>query len=439
MILSYSLISSVIFAFCYFAYRYLLAGTRQHAVNRRLLLAIYAASLTIPLIVLAVVLHSNNSVSGVGNIEIGEITSEITTNGDHTGNFISPTITNLVFKIYVGGLVITSIYFLFGLCMLWRIKKDGERSEFGNFILILVDDNNKISPFSWHDSIVMNRADYEEDGDIILVHEYAHLKLFHWTDLVLAYLTICIQWYNPAAWAMREELKAVHEYQADEKVIESGVNIREYQLLLLKRAVGSGYQSFANSLNHSKLQKRVTMMYKEKTSLQRRLFALALIPAIGAGIAVTTIPSVAGVLESLATTPVATTTSTFEEASAPAKDRTVFVAVQDNAEFPGGMDALLNYLRTNIRYPESAHKNNIQGRVIVKFVIESDGTVADAEIVRGVDTDLDNEALRVVNGMPKWTPAKVDGKDVASYFHLPVNFKLQDETPKEENQQTNVQ
>ncbi len=264
---------------------------------------------------------------------------------------------------------------------------------------------------------------------MILIHEYAQLRLLHWNDLILAYLAICIQWYNPAAWSMREELKAIHEYQADETVIESGVDTKQYQLLLLKRAVDSGYQSFANSLNHSKLQKRVTMMYEKKTSLRRKMFALALIPAIGAGIAVTSIPSVAGVLESMATT------ATTAKAETPATEppRTIYTAAESIPEYPGGMEALMKYLSMNIRYPEEAMKADIQGRVIVKFVVNKDGSVSDAEVVKGVDESLDKEALRIVSTLPKWIPATVNGKAVDCYFSLPINFRLVDDTPKEQS------
>ena len=107
----------------------------------------------------------------------------------------------------------------------------------------------------------------------------------------MAQLVAVFQWYNPAAWLMREELKAVHEYQADSGVISSGVNPREYQMLLIKKAVGARFPSLANSLNHSKLKKRITMMYNPKTSASRRLRVLALAPAFAAAVLVTDISS----------------------------------------------------------------------------------------------------------------------------------------------------
>ena len=106
------------------------------------------------------------------------------------------------------------------------------------------------------------------------------------------------------------------------------------------------------------------------------------------------------------------------------KEEEIFVAVEQPAEFPGGMPALMKWLGNNIHYPEAAQQNDIQGRVIVKFVVEKDGSIGHATILKGVDRDLDREALRVVNKMPKWQPGKNNGVSVRSYFTLPVVFKL---------------
>ncbi|MCM1489796.1 MAG: energy transducer TonB [Muribaculum sp.] len=113
-----------------------------------------------------------------------------------------------------------------------------------------------------------------------------------------------------------------------------------------------------------------------------------------------------------------------EEKPAP-KEEEIFVAVEQQAEFPGGMPALMKWLSSNIRYPEAAQQNDVQGRVIVKFVVEKDGSVSQAQILKGVDKDLDKEALRVVNKMPKWQAGKNNGVSVRSYFTLPVQFRLQ--------------
>ncbi|MDE6697546.1 MAG: TonB family protein [Muribaculaceae bacterium] len=107
------------------------------------------------------------------------------------------------------------------------------------------------------------------------------------------------------------------------------------------------------------------------------------------------------------------------------KEEEIFQAVEQQAEFPGGTQALMKWLSSNIRYPEAAQQNDVQGRVIVKFVVEKDGSVSQAQILKGVDKDLDKEALRVVNKMPKWQAGKNNGVAVRSYFTLPVQFRLQ--------------
>lgn len=223
---------------------------------------------------------------------------------------------------------------------------------------------------------------------------------------------------------MREQLRAIHEYQVDQSVIDSGIDIKEYQMMLLKRAVGFGNQSFANGLNHSKLQKRVAMMYEKSTSRRSKLLVLALIPAVGAAITVTSIPYIAGMLRTITET--LDSRSSDAMASVPEgtqEERVVFIEVEHPADFPGGMDGMTEWLYAHLDYPEEAEKAGIQGRVIIKFVIEADGTVTHPEILRGLSPEVDKEAIRLVSSMPKWTPGKVNGKEVASYFTIPLVFR----------------
>lgn len=117
------------------------------------------------------------------------------------------------------------------------------------------------------------------------------------------------------------------------------------------------------------------------------------------------------------------------------KKEDIFVAVETNAEFPGGFNELMKWLAHNVRYPQEAHDNNVQGRVIVKCVIEKDGKVTNPVVVKGVSPELDAEAIRVVSAMPAWEPGKCNGKPVASYFTLPITFRLMDNTQKESEAQ----
>lgn len=177
-------------------------------------------------------------------------------------------------------------------------------------------------------------------------------------------------------------------------------------------------------------------MYKKQSPRSRRFGAVALIPAMLLGAAVTQIPAVASALQKVNTTPLlatvsakaSTDASTLAESKVnkktPASEEEVYTAVSELAEYPGGMKALMEFLKTHIQYPEEAEKKGEQGRVIVKFIIDKNGKVTSPEIVRSVSPLLDKEALRVVSEMPNWIPGKNNGKVVSSYFTLPVFFTL---------------
>ncbi len=436
MLLSYSIISAFIIGFGYLAYIFTVAGERQHSFNRIFILTIYAVAVILPFIILSLIMRQG-APAGDGQIEIGALTGGIITTGQEgmqetdaavsaSGGYhgwFSANVLRVIYSVYLAGVVLAVIHTVAGWIWLLNTIRKGEKIECDGFTLVLTDDPS-VSPFSWRNNVVMRRSDYDEAADMIMQHELAHLRLSHWADLLLAQCVICLQWFNPAAWALRDELKAVHEYQADEAVIASGADMKQYQLLLIKKAVGFRFQSLANSLNHSKLKKRVTMMYKKKTSSKRRLAAMLLVPALLAGCAVTAIPGVAGVIKSFALTSDAPAPEALEAPAAPDEEREIYMSVDKTAEFKGGLGALMSYLNDNIRYPEEAVKNDEQGNVIVRFVVEADGSIGEVKVAKGVTPLLDEEAIRIVKNMPKWTPAQNEGKDVASWFNLPIRFKL---------------
>lgn len=106
-----------------------------------------------------------------------------------------------------------------------------------------------------------------------------------------------------------------------------------------------------------------------------------------------------------------------------ADNNEIFVAVEQQASFPGGQAEMMKFLANNIRYPEAAQANNVQGRVVVKFIVERDGSISDVEVVRSVDADLDREAIRVVKKMPRWEPGKNNGVAVRTWFTIPLTFR----------------
>ena len=166
---------------------------------------------------------------------------------------------------------------LFGVVRLVR-RGRRERLEDG---AVLVRTDRAVTPFSWGRYIVMSGKDLDENGDAILLHERAHLRLRHSLDLIVTDVAGCLQWFNPAMWLLRRELRAIHEYEADEAVLDSGVDAKSYQLLLIRKAAGGRWYSVANSFNHSKLKNRITMMLRKKSSRWAGARALLLLPLMG--------------------------------------------------------------------------------------------------------------------------------------------------------------
>ncbi len=470
---SFSLYSSILLALLYLSYKWVLAGENQHSFNRVALWSIYAVSL--------LALPVTSYVSGlwvpepvaIPDIEVGEIMMTVIDDGTADIPVGQPLYLTLLLWIYAAGIAVTLGQTVLIAVKLSRIISRGERIEHGPYRIIIIDDDG-IAPFSWCRYVVMSRRDWDESGQMILTHELQHLGLRHWIDLLVAQLIGIIQWYNPAAWLMREELKTVHEYQADRAVISSGVGVRDYQMLLIKKAVGARFPSLANSLNHSKLKKRITMMYNQNNSASRRLRALALVPALGIAVAVTNLDAVASVLSDTASAVIIeseeepqtltdnlavsdeaialeemmvvadknTQNSSDEQTSEPAQDaesvaepvkeektaataaNEVYTTVEKKPQFPGGEAAMMKYVGENIRYPENAFKNKVQGRVIVQFVVQKDGKVGEVKILRGTDEELNNEAVRVIKSLPAFTPGEMDGKPVSVWYTFPVMFKI---------------
>ena len=192
---------------------------------------------------------------------------------------------HIVLYIYLAGILIFACRNIYSLIRLGLLLKSGKREKLDSKITLIIHDKNDLAPFSWMKYIVISRKDLEENGREILIHELAHIHKRHSIDLLVADICIFSQWFNPAAWLLKQELQTIHEYEADETVIKEGIDAKQYQLLLIKKAVGTRLYSMANSFNHSKLKKRITMMLKEKSSPWARLKYLYVLPL--AAIAVT--------------------------------------------------------------------------------------------------------------------------------------------------------
>ena len=285
----YILKSSVCLAVFYLFYRLLLSRETFHRFNRFALLGILLISCLLPLIEVSVQQETGVHQTMM-SLEQWLLLAEAMNSAEIQTQEVTITWIQVALLLYLAGILFFACRNIYSLLRLVVLLKSGRRENLNNYVtdkrgVILIVHNKEIAPFSWMKYIVISQKDLEENGREILIHELAHIHNRHSLDLLVADICIFFQWFNPASWLLRQELQNIHEYEADETVIKEGVDAKQYQLLLIKKAVGTRLYSMANSFNHSKLKKRITMMLKEKSSPWARMKYLYVLPL--AAIAVT--------------------------------------------------------------------------------------------------------------------------------------------------------
>ena len=292
-LLIYILKSAVCLAVFYLFYKLLMSRETFHRFNRFSLLGLMIICSIIPFAKISMdtpVETAQVEISIDESLMMPVITdADIVTTADDTSTIEHITIFAAI--IYIIGILFFAVKEILQFRKVLNITRKGKEEDInlyvkdstGNIKLIVTDE--KVSPFSWINRIVISRTDLEENGREILCHEMAHISNHHSIDLILADICILLQWFNPASWLIKSELQNVHEFEADETVIRNGIDAKNYQLLLIKKAVGSRLYSIANSFNHSKLKKRITMMMKKKSSPWARAKYLYVLPLAAVAVA----------------------------------------------------------------------------------------------------------------------------------------------------------
>ncbi|MCH5335107.1 MAG: TonB family protein [Alistipes sp.] len=295
------------------------------------------------------------------------------------------------------------------------------------------------APFSWIRWICIGERDLADNGEVIIAHEREHIRLHHSLDIIVTDLSAVMQWFNPAMWLLRAELRAIHEYEADAAVLRGGTDARQYQMLLIKKAAGERWYSVANSLNHSKLKNRITMMLRKKSSrwaTARALFVLPLAGVAAAAFARTEIVPVTLAVENKVTEnysigEIAPDNPQAKAAKTPDGDAYLMCEVMPT--FNGGnINDFRTWVMYNIRYPQQAQEQGIQGQVVASFLIGADGRVEnEVTILQSPDESLSAEVRRVIAKSPAWTAGMQDGKAVRVKLTMPVQFTIPDQEGSE--------
>lgn len=283
--------SGVCLAAFYLFYKWLLSRETFHRFNRIVLLAIVLLSGILPLcrITTATPVPFQQSV-----IDIQQLLRNASS-ATPLPSIQFPTAMEILLGIYAAGAVFFFCRLLYSICQIGRMIRKGSKKKLDNGLTLVVYDA-PIVPFSWWNYIVISAADNEEYGKEILLHEIAHAKNRHSWDVLFTELCIVFHWFNPAAWLLKQELQNLHEYEADAAVIYQGVDARQYQLLLIKKAAGNRFYSVTNSFNHSKLKKRITMMLKKQSNPWAKLKFCYLLPLAALTMAVYAQPEMTNLL-----------------------------------------------------------------------------------------------------------------------------------------------
>ena len=272
-IIIYLLQSGACLAGFYFVYKLFLSRETLHRFNRMLLLSVIVVSAVLPLCRITVErelpVAATETVIEVSEITAAEIVEDKGLDYE-----------TAICIVFLLGAAATAARLIFSIASVRRIIASGTTTTTDDGIsLTIIDGDTK--PFSWMRHIVLSAKDAEENGRIIIAHETAHIRLHHSWDILAVDIIGCLQWFNPALWLLRRELQSLHEYEADDAVLASGVNIKEYQMLLIKKAVGGRLLTIANCLNHSKLKNRITMMLQKPSSRWSAGKALLMLPLVG--------------------------------------------------------------------------------------------------------------------------------------------------------------
>ena len=415
MILPYIIKSALTLALLYTCIMPLLEKETFHRLNRIIVLGCLLLSFIIPLI------HftggTNQTIDIVRQaVQLPEILID--------GNANKQTVwslTDILICIYtLGGVAMLSLTAIQTMSLMLRLRRCEHITDNRGNIIVITD--YATSPFCLFHYIVMSHDDYANNSCFVLTHEQEHIRLRHYIDLIILQFATIIQWFNPFVWLIGKNLKAIHEFEVDEAVLNKGIDATQYQKFLVVKAVGNRLQPFANNLNKESLKRRIIMMNQKKSNRWMMLKALFVIPVATLAVSVFANTSDMSSMAKAANTTansISTNNMQTKQSDIKSSDK-----VEVMPEFKGGNKAMMEFLMMNMKYPESAVKAKQQGKAVVGFVVKKDGTVSDVYIVKSTGYDvLDNEAMRVVKSMPAWEPGKQKGKPVDVKYFVPITFR----------------
>ena len=472
-LLLYTIKSAFVLGILYVPYTLLLKKEDFFRFNRLTLLGILVLSIGLPLCNIPALSADNQPVVHAAQLQMIEIGIPIMQMADETdgpSHTSSPTWFQVASLIFLLGMMTV---LCLRLIQMGKMGSEIRKRSLWHSVEDGVDIHchaGAVAPYSWLHHIVISLEDYEKNGHEIILHEKGHIHNLHSFDILLLTLVEMLQWWNPLVYMLGMSLRDVHEYEADDYVLHQGVSLRYYQNLLIRKAVGASSYTFANNFNHSLTKKRITMMCKKKSNPWMRSKVLYAVPMVAIALSAFATPAFVNPIEkdmeSGGTSsltegkvtnnfPIGQTDQQKKKGTTKMKGDKVLDTCDKLPEFEGGQEQLMKLLQTNVRYPETAQSMGVQGRIVVEFIVEKDGSVSDVKVckkditpslegataiayadekdkpkpteeeLRKATKALEEETIRVARlTSGKWTPGEQDGQKVRVKFSLPLTFRL---------------
>jgi TonB family protein len=392
----------------YFIYSIFLSRDTKYLRNRAFIMLAVIASFILPLVSVNVreqssIYYLGKTLSEVFVTAYGQKSGTVSTSGIDL-NFFS-----ILSKIYLAGIILFGLKLLGDtvnlLILILRNRKSGEN--------IIYFKGFYTAGFSAMGYIFINHSLGQVEACEIIRHERNHLENNHFVDILFIETALVFQWFNPSIYLINRSLRAIHEFQADQGCLKAGMPVTSYQNLLLSNVFRSRRINIFNSFsNPSLIKKRIIMMTKKRTPDLANFKILLVLP-------VTIL-----LLVFISSCKISSKSSVAKTEVASVPPSEVFVVVEEMPLFPGGEKAMFDFIYANLRYPENEKKNNIQGRVILRFCVNYLGGIDRVSVLKSVNPALDAEAIRVIKILPTWQPGKQGGKPVSVWYSVPVIFEL---------------
>ena len=294
----------------------------------------------------------------------------------------------VVLALYAAGALTTLVLYLVSVGKMARLIRKGQALEQDGCRLVLLEGN--VPSFSCGRTVVISREDLE-NNPAIFTHELMHVRCRHTLDLLLLLPIQLIFWWNPLVWITREELRLLHEYEADEGVLRKGIDAAHYQLLLVRKAAGEQRFILASEFQHAQLKKRIKMMLRPASSGTLRWSYLTLLPVL-AGVMFVCNPAKAAGPE-----------APDEREESPYTCVSIVGYYSMPSFNGGGADEFIRWVDGQLQ--DLKQRVSAEGSVLVQFTVGADGAVGNVQVVGGLRKDLDDAAVRAVSASPRWTPA----------------------------------